>query len=102
MKKLKKNVKRFMRRHKGMACMLAVMAVTLMGSVSASATSGDNGGGTADYSAITNAMSNGLSGLQTSLLGVIGTVMPYAITVMGAGILITVGIKVFKRVTGKA
>lgn len=53
------------------------------------------------YATISTAVSSGLSTVQTSALSVIGTVIPYALVVMGASLVITIGIKAFKRVAGK-
>lgn len=58
-------------------------------------------GETSDYSAVTSAVSTGLQGVQTSAMTLIGTVIPYALTVMGAVLVVTIGIKVFKKVSGK-
>ena len=51
--------------------------------------------------AITTAMQTAMFGLQENVTAMIGTVLPYALAIMGAVIVITVGIRVFKRVTGR-
>lgn len=51
--------------------------------------------------AITNAVKAALATVQSDALGLIGDVLPYALAVMGAVLVVSIGIRVFKRVTGR-
>lgn len=51
--------------------------------------------------AITNAVKTALATVQSDALGLIGDVLPYAVAVMGAVLVVSIGIKVFKKVTGR-
>lgn len=50
---------------------------------------------------ITTAMQTALFNVQTDAMSLIGTVLPYALAIVGAVIVISLGIRVFKRVTGR-
>lgn len=52
-------------------------------------------------SAVTSAVNTGLGTIQSDAVSLIGTVLPYALTVMGAVLVVSIGIKVFKKVTGR-
>lgn len=54
-----------------------------------------------DPPSISSTMGTALSGVQSDVLGIIGTVLPYALTIVGAVLVVTIGIKVFKRISGK-
>ena len=51
--------------------------------------------------AITTAVKTALGTLQSNATGLIGDVLPYALAVMGAVLVVGIGIKVFKKVTGR-
>lgn len=51
--------------------------------------------------AITNAVKTALATVQSDATGLIGDVLPYALAVMGAVLVVSIGIRVFKRVTGR-
>ena len=51
--------------------------------------------------AITTAIQASASEIYTNAVAMIGTVLPYALGIMGAVIVITIGIRVFRRVTGR-
>lgn len=51
--------------------------------------------------AITTAVKTALATVQSDALGLIGDVLPYALAVMGAVLVVSIGIKVFKKVTGR-
>ena len=51
---------------------------------------------------VTTALNTALSGISTSAMSVLKENLPAALTIVSASIVITLGIKVFKRVTGKA
>lgn len=50
---------------------------------------------------ITSAVKTALSTVQGDALGLIGDVLPYALAIAGAVLVVTIGIKVFKRISGK-
>ena len=51
--------------------------------------------------AITAAVQTALFAVQNDAMTLIGSVLPYALGVMGAVLVISIGIKVFKKVTGR-
>lgn len=51
--------------------------------------------------AITTAVKTALNTVQSDAMGLIGDVLPYALAVMGAVLVVSIGIKVFKKVTGR-
>lgn len=51
---------------------------------------------------ITTALTSSFTEVGSSLTGIIGSVLPIALPVIGGMVVITVAIKVFKRVTAKA
>lgn len=52
--------------------------------------------------AITTALTTAFTNIQTNVIDIIGIAAPYALGIMGAVLAITIGIKVFKTLTGKA
>lgn len=50
---------------------------------------------------ITTAVKTALATVQSDATGLIGDVLPYALAIMGAVLVISIGIKVFKKVTGR-
>lgn len=58
--------------------------------------------GSSTNSAITNALSTWMSGIQSDALSMITTATPYALAIVGAILVVTIGIKVFKKLTNKA
>lgn len=50
---------------------------------------------------ITNALTAGLQETSNNAMGAIAQVLPYALTIVGAIIVVTLGIKVFKKISGK-
>lgn len=51
--------------------------------------------------AITTAVKTALATVQSDATGLIGDVLPYALAVMGAVLVVTIGVRVFKRITGR-
>lgn len=51
--------------------------------------------------AITTAVKTALATVQSDATGLIGDVLPYALTIMGAVLVVSIGIRVFKKVTGR-
>lgn len=58
-------------------------------------------GGASAMSSITSAVTTALATVQTDALGLIASVLPYALAIVGAVIVVMVGIRVFKRVAGR-
>lgn len=50
---------------------------------------------------VTSAVTDGLATTATNAMGVIASVLPYALAIVGAVIVVTLGIKVFKRISGR-
>jgi len=51
---------------------------------------------------VTASLVSAVTDIASSIGGVIGTVIPIALPLIGAGLVVTIGIKVFKSVAGKA
>ena len=52
--------------------------------------------------AITTTMTNSFTEIGASIMSMIGKVLPIALPVIGAVMVIVFGVKIFKKVTGKA
>lgn len=50
--------------------------------------------------AITTAFETGLTTIQTSAMGMIGTALPPALAILGAFVAVKLGIRFFRSVTG--
>ena len=57
--------------------------------------------GVLNVDAITEGVQTALFNVQGEAMALIASVLPYALAIMGAIIVVTVGIRVFKRVTGR-
>lgn len=57
--------------------------------------------GSADYTALTTAVVDGLNGVSTEMLGVIASITPIALVVVGAAMVVRFGVRVFKSVIGR-
>ena len=87
-------MKKFISKHKRVASMLMVLCVMMSLAIPAFA----EGAGT---SGINTAVTTALGTVQSDALSLIAAVLPYALAIMGAIIVVMVGIRVFKRVAGK-
>lgn len=58
--------------------------------------------GSSTNSSITQSMVTAFTSIKDDILDAIAKIAPIALPVLGAGLLIVVGIKIFKKVTGKA
>lgn len=58
-------------------------------------------GGATAMSSITSAVTTALGTVQSDALSLIASVLPYALAIVGASIVVMVGIRVFKRVAGR-
>lgn len=58
--------------------------------------------GATDMSAITGALTTSFSNVADNALAVIKAGLPYGLTIVGTVLAVTIGIKVFKKITGKA
>lgn len=56
---------------------------------------------TGSVDAIQSAVSSALSSTQSDVMETIATVAPYGLAILGAILVITIGIKVFKKISGK-
>jgi len=48
---------------------------------------------------VTTALTDGISSIATSSLGAIGAVLPVALPILGAFVVVKIGIHIFKKVT---
>ena len=55
-----------------------------------------------DVSSATTAVENGLTSVGASMNGMITSVVPIALGIIGAVLVVTFGVKIFKKLTGKA
>lgn len=60
-----------------------------------------SGGATNSVSTVTDAMTTSLSSAGSDMLGVIASVVPVVIPVMIGIAIVGIGIKIFKKVTGR-
>lgn len=54
-----------------------------------------------DVSTVTTALTTGISSIANDAMSAIGSVIPVALPIMGAIVVVGIGIKVFRKVTGK-
>lgn len=50
---------------------------------------------------VTSALGTALQGVSNDAMSTIGTILPYALAIVGAVLVVTIGIKVFKKISGK-
>lgn len=51
--------------------------------------------------AVTTALANGIGGMATEVMEAVGSIVPKALPIVGAVMVVTIGIKVFKKVASK-
>lgn len=51
---------------------------------------------------MTSALQTGFGNVQADVISIVTTALPYALVVMGIGLALAIGIKVFKRMASKA
>lgn len=88
---------KFLNKHKRATAMLFALVLAFAMAIPAFAT-GESG---SDASAITGAVSSGLQSVQTQAMSLIATILPYALGIMGAVLVVMIGIRVFKSVAKK-
>lgn len=59
------------------------------------------GGGTA-MSGLVTAMGTAFQSVQTDFFSILTTALPIALAIVGAGLAITLGVKYFKKISGKS
>lgn len=59
------------------------------------------GGAANAMSGISTAVTTALGTVQSDALGLIASVLPYALAIVGAVIVVSIGMKVFRKVTGR-
>lgn len=87
-------MKQFISKHKRVASMLMALCVMMSLAIPAFAEGTGTGG-------INSAVTGALATVQSDALSLIASVLPYALAIMGAIIVVMVGIRVFKRVAGR-
>ena len=50
--------------------------------------------------ALTTAVTTAISGLQSDILGMLGSILPYAMGILGAIVAVTFAVKFFKKISG--
>lgn len=55
-----------------------------------------------DMESISTAMSTAFGNVQTNVISMITTCAPYALAIIGTVLAVTIGIKVFKKLTAQA
>lgn len=58
-------------------------------------------GGSTGVSSVQTALSNALQSTQNDVMTTIGNILPYALAIVGAVLVVTIGIKVFKKISNK-
>ena len=85
---------------RGSAVFLPAVAVAANGMTSFAAETGAGGGSLADTA--TSALTSAVTDMASSVASAIGAVIPIAIPLVGAGLVVTIGLKVFTKITNKA
>lgn len=75
-----------------------LLAVVLSLSLSVGAFATDSSG---SLDAVKAGMVSGLTAASTSIMDVLGSILPIALGILAAVLVITIGIRVFRRVTGR-
>ena len=55
-----------------------------------------------DLSGATESVTSALSSMGSSMTGIITTVLPVALTIVGTVMVVTFGVKIFRKLTGRA
>lgn len=76
-------------------CCVVVVMMLAMGAVGVFAE------GETTQATINTAVSTALGTVQNDAMSLIASVLPYALAIVGAVLVVTIGIKVFKRVSGR-
>lgn len=50
---------------------------------------------------MTTALTTGFGNVQSDVISIVTTALPYALVIMGIGLALTIGIKMFRRISGK-
>lgn len=50
---------------------------------------------------VTTALTTAISGFADDAMGAIGSIVPVALPIMGAVLVVTIGVKVFKKIASK-
>ena len=82
----------------------AAVALPVLASGACAVTSlaAETGGGTSLADTATSALTSAVTDMAASVANAIGAVIPIAIPLVGAGLVVTIGIKVFTKITNKA
>lgn len=81
---------------KRMAMITAIMALTALMTTSMAFAEGESGS-----AAISSAVTTALATTQSDAMSLIASVLPYALAIVGAVIVVTIGIRVFKKISGR-
>lgn len=75
----------------------AIMAIAALSLSSVAFAEGESTGS----AAITSAVTTALATTQSDAMTMISSVLPYALAIVGAIIVVTIGIRVFKKISGR-
>lgn len=82
---------------------LASVLGVVGGMLSPMAVFANDGGSSGNVTAgMTTALQTAFNNVQTDVTSIITTALPYALAIMGISLALTIGIKIFKRFTGKS
>lgn len=87
---------KFLSKHKRAVSMLFAFVMVFAMAIPAFATGGGESAGD-----INSAVSTGLQSVQSQAMSLISTILPYALGIMGAVLVVMIGIRVFKSVAKK-
>ena len=82
---------------KRLALITSIMALTALMTTSFAFAEGEVTGTAAISSAVTTALAT----TQSDALSLIASVLPYALAIVGAVLVVTIGIRVFKKISGR-
>lgn len=75
-----------------------MMSVVLVFTLGVSVFAASEGG---SMSSITTAVTSAMQSVQSDALSLIASILPYALAILGAVLVVTIGIKVFRRIAGR-
>lgn len=87
---------------KAAALAMITSAACLMSSVASYAAETGSGADTSIFESVSTSMLDAIQSMVTSLGGLIGSIIPIALPIVGVGMVVTIGLNIFKKVTGKA
>ncbi len=84
-----------------LACMCAA-PVVVSGVTAMTTLAADTSGGSDVTGSVTTALTGAVGNIASSVGTAIGSIIPIALPLVGAGLVVTIGLKVFKKVSNNA